>query len=679
MPDWSYRPVLRPLLFRLPPDVARDRTLAAIAALAARPGGGAVIDALGHLRAPAGIGRAVLGTTVASPVGLAAGLDVGAVAPAALGRFGFGWLEVGPVAAAPSMVAPAVRDVAGGALCFPDGLPAAPAEGVVRRLTARRPPPGVRLFVRLRGPTGPSADDPAAWSADVARLAARFAAGADALVVEAPPGLAPRAVAAGDVDTSWPTVLATLRAACPPAVPLLLALPPDLPDAAADAAADAVLAAGWAGIVWGGGVAAPAGPASTACGGRHVGAPALAPTCRAVRRLRERWGPDPTVVAADGVIEPADALALLAAGADLVGLHAGLVFSGPGLPKRINEALLAAARGAAGNGATAGVAAARGAGTSPTHPRRPWWIAHALIGAVMGVAGLVAWAVAVTAVVLPYDLRWVGLTRADLGAVNPRLLDFLAHDRVSLAGTMVSLGVLYVALAWFGVRRGIHWAARAFALSTAVGLASFFLFAAHGYLDPLHAGLSITIAALFIAGRRWPAASPPDITTPDLHNDAAWRRALAGQLALVLLAVGLVGGGLTIAAIGSSRVFVATDLAFMATSADALAAANARLLPLIAHDRAGLGGALAATGLALGGLALWGIRRGARWVWWTTALAALPGLGGALGIHLAVGYVDLGHLAPVAVAAALWGFGLARSFAFLFAHGANTPNRAPMP
>ena len=58
-----------------------------------------------------------------------------------------------------------------------------------------------------------------------------------------------------------------------------------------------------------------------------------------------------------------------------------------------------------------------------------------------------------------------------------------------------------------------------------------------------------------------------------------------------------------------------------------------RLVPLIAHDRAGLGGALAANGLGVLLAALWGYRPGARWLWWT--LGVLVGL-------------------PLAALAALW-------------------------
>lgn len=717
MPDWSYQPLLRPLLFRLPAAVARDGTLHAIAALAATPFGPSAIDALGHMGAPEGIGRAAIGGRVASPIGLSAGFDSGAIAPAALGRFGFGWLEVGPVAFDPPDAASPTRDVPHGAIRFPAGLPAADAHVVARRLADRRPPPGVRLAVRLRGAGWRDGRAPA----EIGALAELFAPLVDALVIEMPfdahepdegqgrmgsivvdaisaeVGNAVAGVVAGVVtdavdiadDIAVAPAVAAHRAALHRAPVVLIALPPDVDENIAERWAAAACAAGAEGVVVGGGV-------GDGRGGRVVGGPARAATIGMIGRLRAALGPGVTLVAGDGVIEPGDVLAMLDAGADLVGLHAGLVYSGPGLPKRINEALLfrllfrgrrdksaerstSEATGEATGHATGdatgeatghatGDAPAIVAASTPNAPppsRGPWWIADALIAVTMTVAGLLAGAVALTAVVLPYDLRWVGLTRADLAAANPRLLDFMAHDRLSLAGTLVSLGLLYGMLTVFGVRRGVHWAARAMGGSIVVGLASFFLFLSHGYLDPLHAVLSGTIALLFVLGRRWPATSPPDVPAPDLVNDAAWRRAMVGQLALVLLAAGLVGGGLTIAFVGGSRVFVASDLAFMHTSYERLAAVSRRLLPLIAHDRAGFGGALVATGVASGGVALWGFRRGACWVWWTVLLSGLPGLAGTLAIHVAVGYTDAAHLAPVALVGALYAVGLGASWSYL--------------
>ncbi len=57
--------------------------------------------------------------------------------------------------------------------------------------------------------------------------------------------------------------------------------------------------------------------------------------------------------------------------------------------------------------------------------------------------------------------------------------------------------------------------------------------------------------------------------------------------------------------IGSTSVFVQEDLAYMQTTAAELAAANPKLIPLIAHDRATLGGMLLCAGLAFLLPALW--------------------------------------------------------------------------
>ena len=73
----------------------------------------------------------------------------------------------------------------------------------------------------------------------------------------------------------------------------------------------------------------------------------------------------------------------------------------------------------------------------------------------------------------------------------------------------------------------------------------------------------------------------------------------------------------------------------------------------------GFGGALVSDGVAFLLTALWGIRRGARWIWWTLLLAGVPGFAAAVGIHLAVGYDNPVHLAPVGLALMLWTVGLA--------------------
>ena len=84
-------------------------------------------------------------------------------------------------------------------------------------------------------------------------------------------------------------------------------------------------------------------------------------------------------------------------------------------------------------------------------------------------------------------------------------------------------------------------------------------------------------------------------------------------------------------------------------------------MPLVAHDRATLGGMLLANGLVILLTALWGFRPGERWLWWTLLLAGLPGYAAAIGVHYAVGYESAFHLAPAFVGLAIFVAALAPS------------------
>src|SRR5262249_7928581 len=115
------------------------------------------------------------------------------------------------------------------------------------------------------------------------------------------------------------------------------------------------------------------------------------------------------------------------------------------------------------------------------------WFWTTLMSAGLLIGSVLALLIASTKVILPYDETFVRMTRADLAAVNSRLLAFLAHDRVSLAGAMVTLGAAYLGLSLWGVRRGLHWAQQSVLISAFAGFATFFLFLGYGYLDPFHA------------------------------------------------------------------------------------------------------------------------------------------------------------------------------------------------
>ena len=89
-----------------------------------------------------------------------------------------------------------------------------------------------------------------------------------------------------------------------------------------------------------------------------------------------------------------NALRLLRAGATLVQVHSGLVYAGPGLPKRINEAVAYA------EAARVGDADAVARPDAPAE-RVPGWLWLTLLVAGMILGGALAWQVAATRVVLP--------------------------------------------------------------------------------------------------------------------------------------------------------------------------------------------------------------------------------------------------------------------------------------
>jgi dihydroorotate dehydrogenase len=629
MPDWSYQTVLKPLLFALPPRTARDLSLGLMGTLARLPLGSAVIDFMGHMRPPAGLRRRLLGLGFPSPVGLACGLDPEGRGTAALARFGVGFIEIGPITLRPRPPEGVVeRHASRESIRVTDAVG---LDATARRL-ARGPRAGVPIVVRL---AVDAKAEPQALADECRQMFERLGPHAAAFSVTP-------AESCDWTDGAMPeTLVAVVNAARAAGVrpPLLLCLPTDLASERAHELVDAAAAAGFDGFWVDGALRLESG--------REIGRPALEPALVATARLRQRIGAGAVIVGSGGVHEPEDALRMIEAGADLVAVDSGLVFSGPGLPKRIGEAVL-----------FANPEPALPDGDALRATEQSWLWAF-LMGLGMLFGSLLALGIAMTRVVLPYDEQFAGLTRAELHAVNHRLLPFLTHDRVSLAGTMVAIGVLYSGLAWFGMRQGLHWARGAVLSSAFAGSATFFLFLGFGYFDPFHAFVTAVLFQFLLLALHCRTPEPHGLSAPELRNDRPWRLGQWGQLGLILQGCAFVGAGLTISFIGITQVFVPEDLEFMGTTADHLRAASPHLVPLVAHDRASLGGMLLAAGIAFLLTALWGFRRGARWLWWTMLIAGLPGYGAAIAVHFAVGYRNPWHLTPAFAGLGLFALSMA--------------------
>jgi hypothetical protein len=52
----------------------------------------------------------------------------------------------------------------------------------------------------------------------------------------------------------------------------------------------------------------------------------------------------------------------------------------------------------------------------------------------------------------------VGGTPAQIRGFSPDLYEYISHLQVALSGFIIALGIVVVALAWYGIRRGERWA-----------------------------------------------------------------------------------------------------------------------------------------------------------------------------------------------------------------------------
>ncbi len=335
--DAGYR-LARPALFRLDAERAHRITLAGLAAVSrlARPS---------RRPAPAAAAR-VMGIDFPSRVGLAAGMDKDGHALRAWPLLGFGFVEVGTVTARPQPGNPRPRLFrlpADGAVINRMGFNNAGAAALAARLERLGRPPvplGVSIGKSKVTPVEESVQD-YLTSMRLLRPFADYVA----VNVSSPntPGL--RSLQDGAALTE---LLAALVSAAPagPAVvpvPIVVKVAPDLHQEAIEEVVDVCLAQGVAGIIATNttlsrsGLAA--GAAAAAEPGGLSGRPLAERAEQVVRSVRRLAGDRLAVIGVGGIAAPDQARRMLDAGADLVQLYTGLVYQGPGLVRRVADAV----------------------------------------------------------------------------------------------------------------------------------------------------------------------------------------------------------------------------------------------------------------------------------------------------------------------------------------------------
>lgn len=335
-------PLLRPLLFLLPPERAHGLTFS----LLHLPGATWIS---GGRRPPKAAQVEVMGLRFPGPVGLAAGMDKDACHVDQLARLGFGSVEVGTLTprAQPGNPRPRLfRLKPDHALINRMGFNNGGVEAAVERLRKRTP------GIIVGGNIGRNKDTPNERAAeDYLTCFVALHPVVDYFVVNVSSPNTPGLRALQEKGPLLDLLLQLRRkgeelSGGGTPRPILLKIAPDLTDEQLDDIVDVVQASGIAGVIATNTTIARDGLRTSKAevdaigAGGLSGAPLRARSTRVVRYLRQRL-PRPYVIIGVGGIDSAEAaIEKLDAGADLVQVYSGLVYQGPSLLDRINNAYL---------------------------------------------------------------------------------------------------------------------------------------------------------------------------------------------------------------------------------------------------------------------------------------------------------------------------------------------------
>ncbi|WKZ66993.1 MAG: quinone-dependent dihydroorotate dehydrogenase [Flavobacteriales bacterium] len=332
--------LLRPLLFLLPPERAHHLTFGLLEAAARIPG---ALALMGGAKPPAGAAVVAMGLRFPSPVGLAAGMDKDARHVDALAGLGFGFIEVGTLTPKPQPGNPQPRLFRlkqDHALINRMGFNNGGVEAAVERLRHRRP------GILLGGNIGKNKDTPNERALDdYLTCFDALHPVVDYFVVNVS---SPNTPGLRALQEKGPLleILAMLkqRATQLGEKPILLKIAPDLTEGQLEDIVAVVKESGIAGVIATNttvareGLHAPKAELEAIGAGGLSGAPVRVRSTEVVRYLRRRLPRPLVIIGVGGIDSWAAAREKLEAGADLVQVYTGLVYEGPSLVKRINQA-----------------------------------------------------------------------------------------------------------------------------------------------------------------------------------------------------------------------------------------------------------------------------------------------------------------------------------------------------
>jgi len=340
-----YKSLVRPLLFRIDPERIHHIVVRGLRTFGKLPGGHALLRLFYNYQNPS-LERKLLGLTFRNPVGLAAGFDKDARLIDELACLGFGFIEIGTLTpkGQPGNDKPRMfRLPADQALINRMGFNNEGVAPAVERLKVRRSDVivGGNIGKNKVTPNEQAVDDYAYCFEALYPYVDYFVVN-----VSSPntPGL--RELQEKEPLRNLLNYVIGLSRAKTKYKPVLLKIAPDLTISQLGDIVDILRETGTDGIIATNTTISRDGLATSKATVDAIGAGGLSGkplTQRAtdvIRYLRDALGKGYPIIAAGGIMSPADAKTRLEAGADLVQLYTGFIYEGPGFAAEVNRGLV---------------------------------------------------------------------------------------------------------------------------------------------------------------------------------------------------------------------------------------------------------------------------------------------------------------------------------------------------
>ena len=335
-----YNKIVRPLLFNLDPERVHHLTFSMLRKLFKLPAVQGIIRKKFTIEDPR-LEREVFGLKFKNPVGLAAGFDKDAKLYRELSSFGFGFIEIGTLTPKPqpgNEKKRLFRLIEDKAIINRMGFNNGGVDAAVERLKKNK-------NVLIGGNIGKNKVTPNEKAVvDYLICFNALFEHVDYFVVNVSSPNTPNLRELQDKEPLM-NLLNTLQkknAAKPAPKPILLKIAPDLTDEQLLDIIDIVKETGIAGVIATNTTIERKGLVSEAENetGGLSGAPLRKRATEVIRFLTSKSNNAFPVIGVGGIMTPEDALEKLDAGASLVQLYTGFIYEGPGLVKKINQAIL---------------------------------------------------------------------------------------------------------------------------------------------------------------------------------------------------------------------------------------------------------------------------------------------------------------------------------------------------